>query len=244
MEPTILIISDDPAFRLEIKFALQKENYKIYHYEYNKDVLAFADTYPGINAVIFDFSKYTQEIFAFIILINKFLSNNNDTIIKIICTDFTKTKNNYIEKLPFKVEYINSSQKNFSKSIMYILDALPKNYRINKRNEPKKFNKYLKWAVSSLPEYKKVEDKKTQIELHITKDGIEKLYIDFDKPVSLKKCKDLIEILPVAYLENKFHGTIIEKAKILGINRMKYTRLVENLNKNMIEEFNSAITNF
>jgi hypothetical protein len=100
--------------------------------------------------------------------------------------------------------------------------------------------------LSSLPESKSKTFSDFMISVQISKEGIDRVLINFDQPASLNQLVKYAELLPVAYLEKYSYGTKIEKAKVLGIDRMKYTRLskaFENLLNNITEESDEATSN-
>jgi len=233
MAPDILIISDDLGFRLNLRNELVQDRYNVYHCEYNTNIIDFLESDYKVHAVIFDFRKDTVEAFSFITVINSLLQKEHPDCMRIVCFNPTDMHFDYVQRIPSDHELVSFSAKEYSKSVKVIralLDITPESNRITMRKRGARLMKqHDYWPLSDLPESKVAESKKVTINIDISQGGIEHFDITFNKPVTLPELLSLTELVPVAYLENHYHGTKIEKAKILGINRMKYTRLVDHL---------------
>ena len=239
MPGTILLVTDDENFGNSLEALIERESYTVYTYPYKSNVLTFSESILRIDAVIFDFRGDNVETLAYAILTNSLLEKKHPKLIKIICVnDPRKVETEILNQVVFQHEVAIPSDKKFGKSILIYLAPIME--RRNKKHKVRQFKKHF-LPLSDLRESKESEHSKTTINVDISKKGIERLNIVLDKPVSLSELSMISELAPVAYIEKNFHGPKIDKAKVLGINRMKYTRLVAELNKNQNKKISTTI---
>lgn len=245
MSHSILLISNDKNFQIALKEQLV--NYKTFHFNYDIDALIFSKSCDNVDVVIFDYEKINIDIYAYIVLINSLLEKNNPAIIRIVNIDPNSLENEYVKKLPFKSDFVMLPRIEYSSIIKTISQNISQAANLlSKKKNKRRYQLLNRKPLSSLPESKSRTFSDFMISVQISKEGIDSLLINFERPASLNQLVKYSELLPVAYLEKYSYGTKIEKSKVLGIDRMKYARLskaFEKLLKDIVEESDDEINN-
>lgn len=228
MAGRILFMTDDENFRS----SLERELYlhTVYTHQYKTSALAFSESKMIIDAVIFDFRSDNVEKLAFAILINSLLEKKHLKLLKIICVPFNRLDSNIMRQVSFKYEPAITTQQGFHGTIEEYLRPITERAQTRQKHRTSRLRQH-SWPLSHLPDFKDSKYNRTTINVDISKEGIEGLSIALDKPMPLSELSMISELAPVAYLESNYYGPKTEKAKVLGINRMKYTRLVSELNR-------------
>jgi hypothetical protein len=232
-----IIISNSEDFRVALKNAIDVlVDHKTYPFNYDIDALMFSKSYNYVDTIIFDYREPTIDMYAFSILVNRYLENSNPDIERIICIDPTSIYNEYLIKLPFKSDIVVLSQIDDIINIKTLLqDKAQKLYIPNEKALRRRRQMLSRKPLSSLPNSKIKKFADLLVSIQISKEGIDSILISFDSPTNLNQLVKFSELLPIAYLEKYFAGTKVEKAQILGVDRMKYTRL-SNIFKNESDE--------
>ncbi|MCI0691095.1 hypothetical protein L0337_03700 [candidate division KSB1 bacterium] len=237
MTRTILLIDDDASLLLLLGNALKMASYDVHAFRWDDEALSFLEGGSDIHAIVFDFQIPGRDITDFILRLktSKSFEKYRD-VHKILLTTFTMSQlydSPNFPKIKDECNDIVLKEHGYSRKVVEKLNNFlnkttsPDVLRTIEENEQRVQESH-GHMVFSASDPISVED---DFEITITEHGIRDLLINLSQPRSLKEVTKIVSLLAVATLESNYKElSQDEKASMLGIKRMTYSRLLKELN--------------
>ena len=245
----ILLLEDEGSHALLISRALNIANCNVYWVKNNVDAInLLSKSEIKCDAIITDFKLMGEDSVELSLRLQKDPSlKKYKDIYTILCTCFRMSEledySNY-SKLRFD-DYVFKGDSNYTKEI---INKLNKKLNIlDDRNTLKIIEKEEKEDTASVPYsyFPVIESELVALDMNLTYDGISSFKISFSKPNKLPYIKMFFDLLPIAKVETMFPKFNQEqKAEIVGISRIKYSRLLADFHKPENSEIREVIHKF